>query len=77
MNLRSTGVERLQAFERGDLCTQGESTGVGFSPENFRKIKAELRSAQGDHKNVGNITERHATTLRRARLDDHGPEEFA
>jgi hypothetical protein len=47
MNLRSTGVERLQAFERGDLCTQGESTGVGLSPENFRKIKAELRRLKG------------------------------
>ena len=47
MNLRSTGVERLQAFERGDLCSQGESTGVGLSPENFRKIKAELRRLKG------------------------------
>jgi len=47
MNLRSTGVERLQAFEKGDLCTQGESTGVGLSPENFRKIKAELRRLKG------------------------------
>ena len=47
MNLRSTGVDRLQAFEKGDLCTQGESTGVGLSPENFRKIKAELRRLKG------------------------------
>jgi hypothetical protein len=47
MNLRSTGVERLQAFEKGDLCTQGSNTGVGLSPEDFRKIKAELRRLKG------------------------------
>ena len=45
--LRSTGVSRLHAFERGDLCKRGDETGIGMSSENFRKVKGELQRLKG------------------------------